>query len=171
MKLQIGAVVHGRRVLAESDKSASGDRFWIVTCSTPGCEVVSRVIGSSLRRGASKHCATCGIQAGRPPALLSAHIDSPHYRRLYGRMNSAIQRCTNPKQPHWADYGGRGITVYQAWLDDPGSFLEYLFTLPGHDDPKLQLDRKDNDGHYEPGNLRFTRAYVNSSNRRSRRTK
>ncbi len=89
---------------------------------------------------------------------------------LMRRISHAIGRCTNPDHHAWEQYGCRGIRVYEAWVPIPKGrrkFLKYLVTLPGHDDATLQLDRIDNDGNYEPGNLRFVTPHVNMCNRRS----
>jgi len=66
----------------------------------------------------------------------------------------------------YSSYGGRGIDVSEKWVNDRSSFLEYVQTLPGWDNPDLQLDRIDNDGNYEPGNIRFVTCSVNASNKR-----
>jgi hypothetical protein len=47
-------------------------------------------------------------------------------------------------------------------------FINYLITLPGHEDASLTLDRKDNNKGYEPGNLRFATRSTQACNRRGR---
>jgi hypothetical protein len=79
---------------------------------------------------------------------------------------NVIKRCTDPLNVAYKNYGERGITIYPAWQTDKWQFIGYLAQLPGYDDPELVLDRIDNDGNYEPGNLRFTTRQVSSLNRR-----
>jgi hypothetical protein len=92
--------------------------------------------------------------------------DNEHRERLLNRLSSIISRCQNPKNARYLGYGGRGITVYQAWVKNRFTFLAYVQTLPGWDDPDLELDRIDNDGNYEPGNIRFVTRRENVHNRR-----
>ena len=75
-----------------------------------------------------------------------------------------IQRCTNPNAPNWYLYGGRGITVCQRWRDSYTDFLADVGPRPGVD---LSLDRIDNDGNYEPGNVRWA---TRSEQQRNKRT-
>jgi hypothetical protein len=89
-----------------------------------------------------------------------------HRRRLLNRIASCIGRCTLPSNKQWHHYGGRGITVHPAWAWDRGEFLRYIITLPGWDDPGLELDRVENNKGYEPGNLRFISRRDNMLNRR-----
>jgi hypothetical protein len=84
-------------------------------------------------------------------------------------VNDAIRRCTSESYRQYKDYGGRGVQVYLPWLEDRRQFAVYLMSLPGWDDPSLWLDRIDNDGHYEPGNLRWTTPSENLYNKRSRK--
>jgi hypothetical protein len=89
--------------------------------------------------------------------------------KLLVAISHAILRCLNPSDASYKDYGGRGIKVQTEWVNDRAKFLAYLLTLPGHQNPKLFLDREDNNGHYEPGNLRFVTRVVSNQNQRRRR--
>ena len=71
------------------------------------------------------------------------------------------QRCTNPKDPEYENWGGRGITVCGRW----DSFENFLADM-GDSPPGLMLDRIDNEGNYEPGNCRWTDKWTQSRNRR-----
>ncbi len=53
-----------------------------------------------------------------------------------------------------------------GWREDRNAFLRYATTLDRWDEPGLDLDRIDNDGNYEPGNLRLVERKINSRNRR-----
>lgn len=75
-------------------------------------------------------------------------------------------RCTSPLSPAWDNYGGRGITVCDRWLRSFEHFLEDMGRRPARG---YEIDRIDNEGHYEPGNCRWTTQKENSRNRRSAR--
>ncbi len=86
-------------------------------------------------------------------------------RWLYGRANSAQQRCTNPNDLRFQSYGGRGIKFrFESPLE---MALWVQENLGLHKD--MVLDRKDNDGHYEPGNLRYLTNQQNICNSRRKR--
>lgn len=63
-----------------------------------------------------------------------------------------IRRCTDERHPHYARYGGRGVVVCQAWLDSFNTFLRDVGSRPS---ARHTLDRINNDGNYEPGNVRW----------------
>jgi hypothetical protein len=89
------------------------------------------------------------------------------YSRLYGIWNGIIFRCSNPKFIQFANYGGRGITVCNEWAESFASFREWA-QGNGYDD-KLQIDRIDNDGNYEPSNCRWVTGKQNCRNRSNNR--
>jgi hypothetical protein len=82
-----------------------------------------------------------------------------------------VQRCTNPKHKSFKDYGGRGIKVCKEWLHSFGNFLAYLKANNMYPKPAgTSIDRPNNDGHYEPGNIRWaTKSQQNYNQRRSRK--
>lgn len=77
-------------------------------------------------------------------------------------------RCYDPTHNGYYRYGGRGITVHPDWHDF-NTYLQYVLTLP-EASLDLSLDRANNDGHYEPGNLRWVSARTQANNRRARAT-
>jgi len=88
--------------------------------------------------------------------------DSPEYR-IWASM---IQRCHNPRCRSYANYGGRGIFVCDAWRN---SFAAFLADIGERPMKTLTLERIDNDRGYEPGNCRWATRADQQKNRRETR--
>ncbi len=80
-------------------------------------------------------------------------------REKYADMKA---RCNNPENISYENYGGRGIKCLFESLDE---FRSYVVDELQVDPRGLQIDRIDNDGHYEKGNIRFVTQIENLKNR------
>lgn len=78
----------------------------------------------------------------------------------YTVWHSMKQRCLNPNSRAYPNYGGRGISVCERWLEFP-NFLADMGERPA---PELTLDRIDGNKGYEPGNCRWVTRKVQCNN-------
>lgn len=84
--------------------------------------------------------------------------------------SAMIARCTNPNNPRWPAYGGRGIKVCERWLFFP-NFLADMGERPAGTRGRrslYSLDRIDNSGDYEPGNCQWATVDQQNANKRAR---
>lgn len=75
-----------------------------------------------------------------------------------------IRRCTDKKHPRYKDWGGRGTKIYPQWM-----VFENFFVYMGPRPPGMSLERIDNNGNYEPGNVCWKLRKYEARNRRSSR--
>ncbi len=94
------------------------------------------------------------------------HGESTRTRRT--PENTAWQnmraRCLRPSHPSYKNYGGRGVTVCDEWE----SFEQFLQDVGRRPGPGYSIDRVDNDGGYEPGNVRWATVAQQAANKRSK---
>jgi len=76
------------------------------------------------------------------------------------------ERCLNPKNKRYPDWGGRGITICERW-NDFALFLQDMSEKPDG----TSLDRIDNDAGYSPSNCRWSTPKEQANNRRNRKAK
>lgn len=81
----------------------------------------------------------------------------------YGSWAAMIKRCTDPNHVGYGNYGGRGITVCDRWLDSFDAFVEDMGPKPT---PSHSIDRVDVNGNYEPANCRWATPVEQRANRR-----
>lgn len=89
---------------------------------------------------------------------------------IYNRWRSIRNRCNNPNFHKYYLYGGRGIRLFEDWVNDFKSFYNYVSELSGYGELGLTLDRIDNEGNYEPGNLRWGTSSEQNKNKRRYKT-
>ena len=85
--------------------------------------------------------------------------------RLYSIWGNMKNRCSNPNSQAYKYYGGRGITICPEWANDYTKFRDWSINN-GYVE-SLEIDRRNNDGNYEPNNCRFVTRTENLRNRRN----
>jgi hypothetical protein len=141
-------------VLRRAGTAPNGHPLWHVRCS---CGSERSVRGHRLQSGKILACG-CGPKGGRTHGLSRS--------KLYFVWSSMLQRCANPGDPAYRNYGGRGITVCSLWRDSFEAFHEDM--APGWK-PHLEIDRIDNNAGYSKTNCRWTTRSENMRNTRRAR--
>lgn len=127
--------------------------MWTCQCSD-GTIVIAAT--ANLTRGLSKSCGCLQKQRARESRFQHGRSHTPEHWIYCG----AIQRCRDSNCKNYSNYGGRGIEFRFK------SFAEFFSELGPRPSSKHSLDRINNDGHYEPGNVRWATKSQQALNRR-----
>lgn len=146
-------------VLTRGENYKNGSTRWNCRCQ---CGLEKLVLSTHLVSGQSKSCSKCSTPGG-PDARAYKHGAKGG---IYACWSNMIQRCENSNHPQFKDYGGRGITVCERWRRDYAAFLADMGPRPF---PGAHIDRKDNDGGYDPANCHWVTRVENMRNKRNSR--
>lgn len=117
---------------------------------------------NSLTTGRKQSCG-CLMNETRGVSRITHHKSN---EKIYVVWQGMKQRCFKTYHKNYKDYGGRGITVCEEWKNSFEAFYEHVSQLPHYGEEGYSLDRINNNGNYEPGNVKWSTQFEQVHNRR-----
>jgi hypothetical protein len=134
------------------------DHYKLYEC--PFCSNPFITSANRINSGNTKSCG-CNKSNAIRKAQIKHGMASARINKIFRGMKD---RCFNSNSPNFKDYGGRGITICNEWLNDFMAFYNWA-TNNGYDE-KLTIDRINNDGNYEPNNCKWATKLEQCNNQR-----
>lgn len=152
-------------VIGKAEGRKNGCVLWNCRCDC-GNEVI--VPSGKLTSGRKKSCGCLAKEIASNIAKTGSNrrIHGMKHTKLYSVWNTMKFRCFNNNAPNFKDYGGRGITVCDEWKNSFQAFYDCVSKLPHFGEEGYSLDRINNDGNYEPDNVRWATRTEQNNNRR-----
>ena len=144
----------GRWFVVARAPSRGDHSLWLCRCD---CGTEREVWQISLIRGQTTSCGCFHKEIMRKAKTSHGKHQSPEYR-VWANM---ISRCNNPTLKNYSRYGGRGIRVCREWVC---SFENFLSDMGKRPSPRHSIERKDNDGNYEPNNCVWATQFQQAQN-------
>lgn len=154
----IAGQVFGRLKVVEFAYRKNLHTLWKCVCECGNERIVE---GSKLKDGRTKSCGCWKIEMAK---LSNRKHGFANKHRLYGIWKKMRERCRIITSQSYRYYGKRGITICKEW-DDFQVFYDWAVEN-GYND-KLTLDRRNNDGNYEPSNCRWATMAQQNQNQSS----
>lgn len=134
---------------------STGDVRWLCICD---CGKSATPRTTDLRSGNTKSCGCLAADTRRKHGL--------HKTPEYHVWADIKQRCFNQNSPEYENYGGRGITMCQRWVE---SYAAFYLDMGARPSKQHSIERVNNNGHYQPGNCRWATSQEQTLNMRRNR--
>lgn len=150
--------IYGRLTIIEEVEYLKTGRKFRVQCV---CGNITEVFLSNMVSGHSLSCGCLSKEVNAKNNRTHGMTKTPEYKSY----QCIKDRCHNPNNEHYPEYGGRGIFLADCWLEDFESFLQHIGMKPTGNG-RWSVGRIDNDIGYVPGNVRWENTYTQARNRR-----
>lgn len=155
----------GRLTVISRNGTLGGHSAWLCRCD---CGNKKTVVLQNLKSGGVRSCGCLNKEIAPERGRRSkigerSKIHGDFGTKLYGVWAAMKRRCFNPNAAYYADYGGRGITVCDEWLEYP-AFKEWAITT-GYAEG-MSIERIDVDKGYSPSNCAWIPLKEQNRNKR-----
>jgi hypothetical protein len=160
-RIELSGQTFGRLLVLPKTETRGDRLYWFCRCK---CGAEKFIKAADLKRGT---IVSCGCRM-RETIAERIRLNTTHGQAANGgtstfhSWNHMKARCTNPNNPAYKDYGGRGITVCHRWLASFENFYADMGDCP----PGKSIERIDNSKGYWPGNCKWGTKKEQSLNRR-----
>lgn len=147
--------------LSENGRHENGRILWECLCE---CGKTVNIANNNLHSGNTKSCGClkkeASVERGKESLTTHGLSNTPEY----SAWKNIIQRCNNPKDQAYSNYGARGIKICERWND---SFINFYTDLGPRPTVEHSVDRIDNNGNYEIGNCKWSTTEEQCNNKRN----
>jgi hypothetical protein len=161
---KVGRVYGYLKVISLHEIKKREGSVWLCRCLFNNCGKEVIVRGHSLEVGNTRSCGCFNSAESRKRVFIDGRSFSKEYK-VYDNMHN---RCYNPSNKRYIDYGGRGIIVCENWhRDNPNGYLKFLEDMGNVPSDKHTIERLNNDLGYCKENCKWVLRSVQNRNRRN----
>jgi hypothetical protein len=166
MRLELTGLRFSRLLVVRPVKiEGANNAMWECLCD---CGEITFAAASNIKSGTTRSCG-CLVRDTSRKTLTGNTRNRTHNMSRSSEHKTWCtmkQRCGNPKNHKYKDYGARGITVCERWI---ASFENFYADMGPKPSKAHSIDREDNDGPYHPDNCRWSIPLVQARNSRRAR--